>query len=415
VTLFTFTDHGGAGVPASDFTATITWGDGTSDTVTTASSSPAEIVFAGSGTDANGPYSIFDVVTTANSHLYDEVATGGQFTVQATDIGSGNTTGPVSTPVVVTDKAPVFVSQAQDTITTPENVPATNSGVFSDYDESMTITASQGTLSDNGNGTWSWTQTGDGSESGTVTITATNTDGSSTSATFSVTFTDAALTAGTLTPPVAMEGTALSNVVLWHFTDADPNATVSDYQATVTWGDGSVQDSVSNPSAVQVVASPAGGFDVVGSHSYSEEASGLTFSVGVQDSGGAAPLRASASIQVADAALTAGTLTPPVATAGDPLSNLVLWHFQDATPRAARRTTRRRSAGAMAAATPPPTAAAPSGWWPTKAAASTSWAPIPTRPAWPTPPSGFRSPTTRRRPPRVAPSSSSTPSRPTSP
>ena len=40
-------------------------------------------------------------------------------------------------------------------------MPATNSGVFHDYDDSMTIAASQGTITDHGDGTWSWTQTGD--------------------------------------------------------------------------------------------------------------------------------------------------------------------------------------------------------------------------------------------------------------
>jgi hypothetical protein len=109
-TLFEFTDHGGANVSASDFTATITWGDGTSTTATSSSATgEAQIVSAGSGTDAGGPFSIFDVNATANSHVYDEVAAGTKFTVKATDTGSGQGTGPVSikftTNVYVTDAA----------------------------------------------------------------------------------------------------------------------------------------------------------------------------------------------------------------------------------------------------------------------------------------------------------------------
>jgi hypothetical protein len=75
--------------------------------------------------------------------------------------------------------------------------------------------------------------------------------------------------------------------VLFHFSDANPNATVADYTATVTWGDGKVEDSVTDSTAVQVVANPNGGFDVVGSHAYTSAASGMTFMVQVQDQGGA--------------------------------------------------------------------------------------------------------------------------------
>src|SRR5262249_7351787 len=88
------------------------------------------------------------------------------------------------------------------------------------------------------------------------------------SSTFSVA--DAALTAGALTPPVATEGQPVSNAVLFHFSDADPAGTASDYTATVTWGDGVVENSVSNPTTVLVVAHAGGGFDVIGSHTYAE-------------------------------------------------------------------------------------------------------------------------------------------------
>jgi hypothetical protein len=147
---------------------------------------------------------------------------------------------------------------------------------------------------------------------------------------------DAPLTAGTLTPPAAVEGWAISNAVLFHFSDADPGGTASDYTATVTWGDGQVEHSTTSPSDVKVVANGNGGFDVVGSHTYSEEASGLTFSVAVQDTRGAAPTTASTStFSVADAALTAGTLTAPLnPVPGTPTSSQVLFHFSDANRNA---------------------------------------------------------------------------------
>ncbi len=81
-----------------------------------------------------------------------------------------------------------------------------------------------------------------------------------------VTVADAPLTAGALTPPTGViVGQAVTNAVLFHFTDADPNGAVSDYTATVTWGDGSVETSAADPADVQVAANINGGFDVIGS------------------------------------------------------------------------------------------------------------------------------------------------------
>src|SRR5262249_16067055 len=139
------------------------------------------------GEDGHGglPF-IFEIDTTANSHIYSDIAK--QFTVQVTDIASGATTGAVSTPVTITDKAPTVQTAPQAPLTVPEGSQATNSGPFIDFDEPMTITASQGTLTDNHDGQWVWTQTGEKSDSGTVTITATNTEGSSTPITFNVEF-----------------------------------------------------------------------------------------------------------------------------------------------------------------------------------------------------------------------------------
>jgi hypothetical protein len=93
--------------------------------------------------------------------------------------------------------------------------------------------------------------------------------------------------------------------VLFHFTDADPNATAAGYTATVTWGDGSVETNIANPADVQVVAD-GGGFDVVGSHTYTAGAAGLTFRVSVADHG-AAPLGASAAIDINPNVVVHGT------------------------------------------------------------------------------------------------------------
>jgi hypothetical protein len=127
------------------------------------------------------------------------------------------------------------------------------------------------------------------------------------SASASANVADAALSAGQLTPPAPTEGVSTGNVVLFHFTDANPNARFADYTATVTWGDGTVEDSVNNPAAVQVVANANGGFDVVGSHTYAKYGNGLNFSVTVQDV--ATPVTASAIFSVTGAPVdVAGTV-----------------------------------------------------------------------------------------------------------
>jgi hypothetical protein len=71
---------------------------------------------------------------------------------------------------------------------------------------------------------------------------------------------------------------------------------------------------------VQVVASAGGGFDVLLSYTYAEEFSGKSFGVSVSDTGGASTGVSASPFGVADAALTAGALTPPSATEGQALS-----------------------------------------------------------------------------------------------
>ena len=120
-------------------------------------------------------------------------------TIKALNVDGSSST--ISFTVNSTDVAPTFVSQAHNTITTAQNVAATNSGVFADVDDALTIVASQGTLIDNHNGTWSWSQLGVPANNGTVTITATNADGKSANTTFAVTFleTGVAVSGGVVT------------------------------------------------------------------------------------------------------------------------------------------------------------------------------------------------------------------------
>lgn len=146
--------------------------------------------------------------------------------------------------------------------------------------------------------------------------------------------TDAALTAGALTPPSAKEGISTGNAVLFHFADADPDGMVGDYTATVNWGDGSSNTSIDNSHTVWITPASGGGFNIVGNHSYPEELNNATFSVSVADHGASISQRVT-NFSVADAPLTAGALTPPTAYVGIPLSNVTVFHFADADPAGA--------------------------------------------------------------------------------
>jgi cyclophilin family peptidyl-prolyl cis-trans isomerase len=70
-------------------------------------------------------------------------------------------------------------------------------------------------------------------------------------------------TAPTLT---GTAGTALSNVVVANFTDADTRGTASQYKSSIDWGDGTVDNSGFGQNIATVTG---GGFNLRGSHTYS--------------------------------------------------------------------------------------------------------------------------------------------------
>src|SRR5262249_31198545 len=141
-----------------------------------------------------------------------------------------------------------------------------------------------------------------------VSVTDHNASTSASSSSFSVA--DAKLTAGPLTPPVAIEGAPFNNTLVFHFTDADPNGTASDYVATVHTGD-AILPSNANPSNLKIVSCPTRRSADL-SYTYLEELTNQTFSVSVTDHN-ASTSASTSSFSVADAKLTAGPLTPPIA------------------------------------------------------------------------------------------------------
>jgi len=127
----------------------------------------------------------------------------------------------------------------------------------------------------------------------------------------------------TLAPLKLVEGPN-QNVVVASFTDVNPQANPNNYAATITWGDGGT--SMASVAAGTIVANGQGGFNIVGSHTYADEAHGLTFRVQITD-GGRAPDSQSAAINVLPLALT---LTPPTPAEGQPLSQILVGTFTDA-------------------------------------------------------------------------------------
>jgi ELWxxDGT repeat protein len=98
---------------------------------------------------------------------------------------------------------------------------------------------------------------------------------------------DFPLTAGALTAPSALLNQPISNAKLFHFTDGDPGGAASQFTATVTWGDGSTNTSSDGSGTVSVVVDSSGGFDVLGSHTYTQILNGAAFTVQVADVQGA--------------------------------------------------------------------------------------------------------------------------------
>ena len=92
------------------------------------------------------------------------------------------------------------------------------------------------------------------------------------------------------------EGVAISGATVATFTDANPNATASDFTATINWGDGT-------STAGTVVAQTTGGFAVDGTHTYADEGN-YTVGVTINDVG-SGTTSATSTAKVADAALIA--------------------------------------------------------------------------------------------------------------
>ncbi len=107
--------------------------------------------------------------------------------------------------------------------------------------------------------------------------------GSRTSGNTTATIADAPLTAAAGISVNAVEGLPFTNVAVASFTDTNPGGSVGDFTATIDWGDG-------GPTSTGILVMVGGNstgtiFDVLGSHTYSEEGTD-PISVVITDAGG---------------------------------------------------------------------------------------------------------------------------------
>ena len=118
------------------------------------------------------------------------------------------------------------------------------------------------------------------------------------------------------------EGSTTGTTTVATFTDADPNATASDFTATIDWGDGT-------STAGTVVAQSGGGFAVDGTHTYSDEGK-YAITTTIKDVGGSTASTTS-NANIADAPLTATGLGI-TGTEGSTTGTIPVATFTDGNP-----------------------------------------------------------------------------------
>jgi hypothetical protein len=296
VLLFRFVDAN-ANETANDFTASVDWGDNSSNVSTDGSGTVAVVADPGGGFDVLG------------SHNYGEEGRYGA-SVSVSGLDSTAYHGSSQDIFVVAD-APLTAGALTPPPQAVVNQPLSNMLLFhftdadrlaSASDYTVTVAWGDNTSDSSGDGSGNVTVVANTSggfdvygshtysqavNPGTFSVQVSDAGGASISASnpaFQVLGADLPLTAGALTvPSVTGAGQAISNQVLFHFSDADPSALASDYVGAVSWGDGRFNRSDDSSGSVLVVANPGGGFDVVGSHVY--EAGSFYFAVKVTDLG----------------------------------------------------------------------------------------------------------------------------------
>jgi hypothetical protein len=272
-TVATFTDPV---IGNNDYTAKIIWGDGTAE-------DNGKVSW--SGELAANNHRIFNVT---GSHTY---AQPGKFEIKVHVFngpgGEGNasplatvTETPITLGVAVPNVVEGGTVNGQVATITTQNTAAAASSFSATINWGDGAT-SAGAIAKTGNTTFGVSGTHTYGEEGqvTVAVTANSAGGSTATASQALTIGDAPLTAGAPTTLRGVEGRPVPAGVVATFTDGYAAAPVSDFTATINWGDGQ-----SGPGVVS--AAPGGGFQVTGGpHTYRDQGRFQTM-VSVKDKGG---------------------------------------------------------------------------------------------------------------------------------
>jgi PKD repeat protein len=313
---------------ATDFTATINWGDSTS-------------ISTGSLTRTSAGH-----YTVTGSHTYTDE---GSYTVSVTisDNGPGTATASSTSTAMVADADVLSQDATQPTIAAQIEGASPGSVALAKFDDSFTsapasdftasidwgdTSSSAGSVSGSAGGPFTVSGSHTYADEGTYTVKVTLTDdntGNSFTIRRSVTVNDASLTdTSSAANPNATEGASTGSLTVATFTDANPGDNHADFTATIHWGDGNIDSGVA-------VTYSGGTYSVSGSHTYADEnSSGYVVTVDVTDDGGST-LRGigKTTVKVNDATLTdTSSAANPSATEGASTATLTVATFTDVNP-----------------------------------------------------------------------------------
>lgn len=224
------------------------------------------------------------------------------YTVTITATNADHHTSTTTFNVSYTEVAPTITTNYAS-VSAVEGSTVSNTGSFSEPlgvlgtsgspgDPNRTITLSvlsgPGTVTPTTpaqSGTWTWSYANAPQGTYNVVIGATDSDGDFSTVSFTVTATDAPLSSSpsNLTPPTAYVGVALSNVVVFHFTDGNTAKPTSAFTATITPGDGGT---IAGTVVFHNGSNGTAGYDVLMSHTYSSALHNKVFGVLVVDNAG---------------------------------------------------------------------------------------------------------------------------------
>ncbi len=307
----TFTDSL-TGLPASDYSATIVWGDGHTSIGTIAPNATGGFNVTGTNTYAATGTDSVTVTVTRLTNNQSATATTTAVVVAPTITATGSTITPIAGQLFTG-----LVATFTDSMT---GLPASDYSAtiaWGDGHTSIGIIAPNATGGFNVTGTNTYAATG--TDSVTVTITRLTNNQSATATTTAVVVAPAITATGTTITPVA--GQPFTGVVAT-FTDTYPGLTASGYTAVVAWGDGHTSVGTVEPNGT-------GGYNILGTNTYAATGTqSITVTITRLIDNQSATATSTAVVVAPSIAATGTTI---VATAGQTFTGTVAI-FSDATP-----------------------------------------------------------------------------------